>query len=164
MVDLNTFVGMFGVIEDRALVFGAIFLIVGFFLGLLNRAAAYLVLGLGLFSAGSVILGEMAKRQSLEATAIGIVLGVAAATALYRSARLMLIALEFVTFFIAWFLLLYSFFGIEFTYDPVKVALWLVAGFGSLFLAHRASALLSQGHPTLRTNPTWKGPVPVVKR
>ncbi len=167
MVDLNTFVGVFGVFESHALIFGAIFLVAGFFLGLFRRAAAYLVLAVGLFSAGSVILGELAKQESLTDTVIAIVIGVAAATALYRSARLALIALEFVTFFLAWFLLLYSAYGIAFTYSPALVGLWLVAGFGSLFVSRRAGSLLSHTHPAFQTHPSWKAPaapIPVPRR
>ncbi|HYM40804.1 MAG TPA: hypothetical protein VEY12_11820 [Thermoplasmata archaeon] len=170
MVDLNAFVGLFSVFEDHALIFGAVFLVAGVFLGILNRAAAFLVLGLALFSSGSVILGELAKQQSMTATLIGVALGIASATALYRSARLILIALEFGTFFVAWFLLLYSFLGIGFTSNVVDVILWLVAGGFSVFLTQRATAVMATLHPLLRTHATWKAPaalvstIPVPKR
>ena len=147
MVDINQWIGL---VEAHALIFGAVFLVAGFVLGLLNRAAAYIVLAVSLFTAGSVILGQLGKQESLTSTVIAVVLAVVSATALYRVARYLLLALEFVVFFVAWFLLLYSGYGFAFTQDYVLVALWLVAGFACLFLARRASALL------FRTNPAWK--------
>ncbi|HEY7587387.1 MAG TPA: hypothetical protein VIB49_01390 [Thermoplasmata archaeon] len=155
MVDLNPWIGL---VEAHALLFGAVFLVAGFVLGLLNRAAAYVVLAVSVFTAGSVIFGQLGKQQSLTATGIAIVIAVVSATALFRVARYLLLALEFVVFFVAWFLLLYSAYGFAFTQDVLLVALWLVAGFACLFLSRSASALL------FRTNPAWKAAAPVARK
>jgi hypothetical protein len=137
-------------IEGHALLFGAIFLAAGFFLGLLGRGAAYLVLILGGATTGSVMLAQLSASQGTTAMLVAIGISLVSTFALYKAARFLLLPLEFLVFLGAWFLLLYSAYGFGFTTDPVKVALWLVASGASLFVTDRASSLL------FRNNPAWK--------
>ncbi len=159
MVDLTQIVGFLegnawvSLIEGHALLFGAIFLAAGFFLGLLGRGAAYLVLAFGGFTSGSVVLAQISAAQGTTATLVAIGLSLVAAYALYRAVRFLLLPLEFLVFLAAWFLFLYSAYGFGFTTDVVKVALWLVASGASLFVTHRASTLLFQNHPTWKRAP-----------
>ena len=147
-------------LETHALIFGAIFLAAGFFLGLLSRGFAYLVLALGGFSSGSIVLGQIGASQNLASTAVVVAVSLISAYALYRMARLLLLPLEFLVFLAAWFLLLYSAYGFAFTTNVATVALWLVGSFASLFVTHRASVLL------FRNRPTWRRagvPIPPTK-
>ena len=163
MVDLTQIVSFLEsnawvtLIEGHALIFGAIFLAAGFFLGVLGRGAAYLVLAFGAFTTGSVVLAQLAALQGTTATLVAIGLSAISAFALYRAVRLLLVPLEFLMFLGAWFLLLYSAYGFGFTTDVVKVAAWLVASGASLFVTHRASTLLFQNHPTWKRAPARVG-------